>query len=78
MPNSRQQRRAATREELIHVTRVVVYTTTGRAIEMDVDKIDIIAHDTGKPLFAHVEEAEIVQDGDWTGVRTVLNKKPKE
>jgi hypothetical protein len=79
MSESRQQRRASKREPLIVVARIVVYTTTGRAIEMDPDKIDIIARDTGKPLFSHVQEGEVVtrpqlvQNGDLTGLRAPIS-----
>lgn len=74
MAESRQQRRSAARAETIRAIRCVVYTTSGHAIEMDVDKIDIIARDTGEPLFTHVTEgevikAEVVQNGDWTTLR---------
>lgn len=78
MTNSRQQSRAAAREELIRATRVVVYTSKGRAIEMDVDKIDIVARDTGEVLFAHIDEAVVVQNGDWIGTRTHIHKESKE
>lgn len=64
-------------EQRVVAKQIIVILENGTHVELSVDKVDLVDRQTREPLFNYVLEQpqdgetviEVVQDGNWTGIR---------
>lgn len=81
---SEKQAKAARRQRIV-LKSILLTMEDGQTFNIDPHKVQIIDRESGKPLFDIVQESEavaadqpsieVVQDGNWTGVKVNKGKQ---